>query len=189
MKIFALLILTFFFSIALKAQTLSIGDQAPEIITSDENGDTWNSNDHLGKEFLVVYFYPAAMTGGCTKQACAYRDFKDEFSQLGATVVGISGDLPEGLKYFKNAYDLNFTLLSDFDGKIASAFGVTMKNGGTIQREIDGINVELTRGITSMRWTFVIDKNGKIVYIDTNVDASQDSQNTLSKIKALIAKS
>ncbi len=174
----------------MKAQTaLKVGDKAPEFEAIDENGNNWKLNNYLGKEFVVVYFYPAAMTGGCTKQACAYRDFQDEFSKLGATVVGVSGDLPEGLQYFKKAHGLNFTLLSDFNGDVAKSFGVATKEGGTIEREIDGMNVELKRGITTMRWTFVIDTNGKIVYIDNNVDATQDTQNTLTKLKELIAKS
>ncbi|MBN2773802.1 MAG: peroxiredoxin [Prolixibacteraceae bacterium] len=168
-------------------QGLNIGDKAPLFKAVDENDKVWDSGKIIGSEYLVVYFYPAAMTGGCTAQACAYRDYKDEFSKLGATVVGISGDKPENLVYFKKANNLNFTLLSDTEGKVARAFGVTTSDGGTIQREIDGKTVDLERGITTMRWTFIIDKEGKIIYKDDEVNAPEDSSNTLKKIKEVLA--
>ncbi len=99
----------------MKAQTaLKVGDKAPEFEAIDENGNSWKSNDYLGEEFVVVYFYPAAMTGGCTKQACTYRDFQDEFSKLGATVVGVSGDLPEGLQIFQKSTRAKFYLVVRF---------------------------------------------------------------------------
>ena len=101
-------------------------------------------------------------------------------------MVGISGDQPENLVYFKKAHNLNFTLLSDMDGTIAKAFGVPTKEGGSIQRDIDGASIELTRGVTAMRWTFIVDKKGQVVYIDNQVNATEDSQNTLAKIKNLI---
>jgi peroxiredoxin Q/BCP len=84
------------------------------------------------------------MTGGCTKQACAYRDSKDQISSLNAVVVGVSGDDAKNLELFKRAHNLNFTLLSDTDGKIASAFGVPMKVGEkSIEREVDGVQYTL----------------------------------------------
>lgn len=69
------------------------------------------------------------MTGSCTKQACAYRDDKVSFDALNVTVVGVSGDEVKNLEYFKNAYNLNFPLLSDNVGSIAKLFGVASKNG------------------------------------------------------------
>jgi peroxiredoxin Q/BCP len=130
-----------------------------------------------------VYFYPAAMTGGCTKQACAYRDLKTEIESADAVVVGVSGDNVEGLKIFKKANDLNFTLLSDEKGEIAQKFGVPTREGGTITREIDGKSFDLVRGTTASRWTFIIDKQGKIVYKNEQVEASKDTEEVLSFIK------
>ncbi len=162
---------------------LKVGDKAPDFSATSVDGTSWDLKDHVGDKNIVVYFYPAAMTGGCTKQACAYRDFSSDLESADALVVGISGDNIDGLKIFKTAYDLNFTLLSDSSGEIAGKFGVPVKEGGTIEREIDGKNVELTRGATANRWTFIIDKSGKVVYKDEDVDASGDPQEVLNFLK------
>ena len=174
--------LTFF----IKAQTsdpLSVGDKAPEFKALTDDGKTWNSNNYIGKKYIVVYFYPAAMTGGCTKQACAYRDLRTEIERADAMVVGISGDNVEGLKVFKKAENLNFTLLSDESGEIARKFGVPTRDGGKVTKEIDGKSVDLIRGITASRWTFIIGKNGKIVYKNEQVNVEKDSEEVLNFIK------
>lgn len=165
------------------SQELNVGDKAPKFKTLADDGSTWNVSDYVGHKFVVVYFYPAAMTGGCTKQACAYRDFKNEIATADAIVVGVSGDNVEGLKLFKKAHDLNFALLSDESGEIATKFGVPMRDGGTIAREIDGQSYDLVRGNTASRWTFVIDKKGNIAYKNTSVDATKDTEEILEFIK------
>lgn len=181
-----LILLVFAFILAGNAhsQELNVSDQTPKFITKADNGSDWNIDNYLGKKIIVVYFYPAAMTGGCTKQACAYRDFKNEIKSVDAMVVGVSGDNVEGLKLFKKAYNLNFTLLSDESGEIATKFGVPMRDGGSITREVDGKNYELIRGTTASRWTFVIDKTGKIAYKNTSVDATKDTEQILEFIKS-----
>ena len=123
------------------------------------------------------------MTGGCTKEACTYRDFKSDIESTDAMVVGISGDNVDGLKVFKKANNLNFPLLADPTGKIAKKFGVPTREGGSITREVDGKNFELVRGVTASRWTFIIDKNGKIVYKNENVDPVKDPEQVLNFIK------
>ena len=185
-KIMILLSMTGFIG-ALHAQDLKVGDKAPVFKAVDENGKTWDAANVIGKNVLVVYFFPAAFTGGCTAEACAYRDHQDDFSKLGATVIGISGDEPQNLAYFRKANNLNFTLLSDSDGKVAKAFGVTTRSGGDMQRQIDGKTVDLKRGITAMRWTFIIGKDGKIIYKDDAVNPSTDYDKTLNKIKETLA--
>lgn len=164
-------------------QTLKVGDKAPIFNTITDNGSTWNIKDYLGKKNIVVYFYPAAMTGGCTKQACAYRDFKSDIESADAVVVGVSGDNVAGLKLFKQAHNLNFTLLSDESGTIAKKFGVPTRDGGTITKEINGKSYDLVRGVSASRWTFVINKNGKVVYKNDKVSATQDTEEVLSFIK------
>ena len=89
---------------------VAVGDKAPVFTATTDQGSTWKLADYVGKKNVVVYFYPAAMTGGCTKQACAYRDAQPAIESANAVVVGISGDNPEGLKLFKKAETLNFTL-------------------------------------------------------------------------------
>ena len=165
------------------SQELKVGDKVPLFTAIADDGSTWNVNDFIGKKFIVVYFYPAAMTGGCTKQACAYRDMQNDIKSVDAVVVGISGDNVDGLKLFKKAHDLNFALLSDESGEIAKKFGVPVREGGTIMREIEGQNFDLVRGVTTSRWTFIIDKKGNIVYKNTEVNASNDTQEILEFIK------
>ncbi len=161
----------------------SIGDTIPDFQAMDDSGNLWKSQEHTGEKALVVYFYPVAMTGGCTKQACAYRDHKSDLEEAGASVVGISGDDVKNLEYFKEANNLNFTLLSDSEGKIAETFGVPTRDGGSIEREIDGKKVTLKRNLTTSRWTFIIDKNNKLVYKNTEVKAAMDSEEVLEFIK------
>jgi peroxiredoxin Q/BCP len=168
----------------MNAGELNVGDKAPAFTAKDQDGKNWRLKKNLGEKYVVVYFYPAAMTGGCTKQACSYRDFMDSNADPDFIVVGISGDNPEGLKYFQQANNLNFPLLSDPDGSVATAFGVPVTEGAkSIQREVNGKEVTLNRTATAKRWTFVIDKKGKIVYKDDAVKATEDLQNVLSFIK------
>ena len=82
---------------------MEVGDKAPIFTTLADDGTSWDAKDYLGKKYIVVYFYPAAMTGGCTKQACAYRDLKTDIESLDALVVGVSGDNVAGLQLFKKA--------------------------------------------------------------------------------------
>ena len=162
---------------------LSVGDKAPVFSATADDGSTWKIKKFLGKKNIVVYFYPAAMTGGCTKQACAYRDNKESLQSADVIVVGVSGDKPENLKYFKLAENLNFSLLSDESGEIARSFGVPLSDGGAIKRTIAGTEHELVRGVTAKRWTFVVGKNGKIIYKNDQVNAEKDTQEVLNFIR------
>ena len=167
----------------LQDKGLEVGSKVPAFQAINDQGKKWNSSDFIGQKILVVYFYPAAMTGGCTKQACSFRDDKASLDDLDVEIAGISGDLPEGLKVFRKAHDLNFTLLSDPKGKIAKMFGVPLGDGGSIQREIDGHEVTLTRGVTASRWTFIIGKDGKVLYKNDHVNAAEDSKNVISIVQ------
>ena len=168
-----------------KPVVLKIGDPAPEFAGQTDADKPWKSKDHVGKKILVVYFYPADMTGGCTAQACAYRDALAELQRDDVEVIGVSGDTVENHQHFKKEYDLNFTLLADPKGAIAKAFGVKLGEGGTIQRPIDGEIVALTRGATADRWTFVIGLDKKIAYKDTKVNAAKDSEKVLAAIEKI----
>ncbi|MGV8944797.1 MAG: peroxiredoxin [Lutibacter sp.] len=161
---------------------LKIGDQVSEFSGIDDTGVNWKSNT-VNTDFLVVYFYPAAMTGGCTAQACAYRDDKATFDKIGATIIGVSGDEVKNLKVFKETSYLNFPLISDNNGAISKTFGVPTKEGGSITREVEGANYLLVRGITASRWTFVLDKDRKIIYKNEEVNAPEDAKKVLEVIK------
>jgi len=164
---------------------VNVGDKAPLFKTKDDSGKSWKLKSYIGKKNVVMYFYPAAMTGGCTKQACAYRDDKSNLDDLDAVVVGISGDEIKNLKIFKDVYDLNFPLLADIDGSIAKAYGVPVKDGGSIERDYDGGPITLNRGVTSARWTIVIDKKGNVVYINKEVNAAEDSKDIIEVLGQL----
>ncbi len=185
MKNILKLLLTFTITISAMAQNtpeLNIEGKVPTFSGLDDNGNKWNSAN-ITSSFLVVYFYPAAMTGGCTAQACAYRDDKVTFDKMGVTIIGVSGDEVANLKHFKESSQLNFPLLSDTNGNIAKTFGVPTKEGGSITRDINGENFLLTRGITASRWTFVLDKDRKIIYKNAEVNAAEDSKKVLEIIK------
>ncbi len=162
---------------------LKVGDKAPEFSATTDDGSVWDLKNYVGKQNIIVYFFPAAMTSGCTKEACAYRDVKNEIQSADALVVGISGDNVEGLKLFKKAENLNFPLLSDSNGEIAAKFGVPTRDGGKITREIDGKSYDLERGVTASRWTFIINKEGNIVNINEQVDAPNDATQVLQFMK------
>lgn len=162
-----------------------VGDAAPQFEVLDDRGETWKSADHYGKKIVVVYFYPADMTGGCTAQACAFRDDLGKLTDKGVIVVGVSGDSVENHQLFKRAHQLNFPLLADVEGKVADAFGVPKTVGEkTVKAEIEGKAYDLVRNVTTKRYTFVIDRDGKIAYKDDAVNAREDSQ----KVQAVIAK-
>jgi len=164
---------------------LEVGDAAPAFTAKDDQDKGWKSTDYVGKKILVVYFYPADLTGGCTKQACGFRDDMKKLQGKDVEVIGVSGDSVRNHQLFKKEHDLNFTLLADEDGTVAKKFGVPLRKGGTIKRTIDGKEETLTRGVTAARWTFVIDKDGKVAMKNTKVKAADDSKAILNMVNKL----
>jgi peroxiredoxin Q/BCP len=139
---------------------LEVGDTAPEFSLPDADGNTVSLSDYRGRK-VIVYFYPAASTPGCTKQACDFRDSVAELSDAGLDVVGISPDKPAKLAKFRDAEGLTFPLLSDPDKAVLTAwgaFGEKTMYGKTVQGVI--------------RSTFVVDENGKIAEAQYNVRAT-----------------
>lgn len=129
---------------------LSPGDQAPAFTLPDSEGKPVSLSDYAGRS-VVVYFYPAAGTPGCTKQACDFRDSIGDLASSGYEVVGISPDKPEKLAKFAAAEGLNFPLLSDVDRKVLAewgAFGEKQNYGRTVMGVI--------------RSTFLVGPEGKI---------------------------
>lgn len=165
---------------------LKVGDPAPEFEVEDDKGEPWKSQDHFGKKIVVVYFYPADMTGGCTKQACAFRDDFPKLEDEGVEVVGVSGDSASNHRLFKKAHNLNFALLADVDGKVADAFGVPVtREEKSVKATIDGKEEVLTRHVTAKRWTFVIGTDGKIASKNTSVVAADDSKAIMEVVARL----
>ena len=139
---------------------LHVGDQAPAFTLTDADGNSVTLSDFQGRK-VIVYFYPAASTPGCTKQACDFRDSLAELDGAGLDVVGISPDKPEKLAKFRDAEGLTFPLLSDPDKSVLTAwgaFGEKKMYGKTVQGVI--------------RSTFVVDEKGDIEVAQYNVKAT-----------------
>ena len=167
--------------------TLNEGDAVPMFEAKAVDGTVWRSEDHVGQKFVVVYFYPADLTSGCTLQACGFRDMMKELEEAGVEIVGVSGDSVENHQLFAKVNSLNFPLLADEEGKISKVFGVPVRDGATITRMVDGVERSLRRGITASRWTFLIDAEGRVVHKNTTVDAEQDCKNILETVRRLTA--
>src|SRR5262249_13190133 len=146
---------------------VKVGDPVPAFESVDDAGKAVKSSDLMGKQIVVLYFYPSDFTGNGVAQARGYQDEFDNLTKAGVTVVGISGDSPATHRLFKTYYKLPFTLLADEKGDIANAFGIPVRKGGKTPT-IDDKNKkgEADRAVTLDRWTVVIDKAGKIAAID-----------------------
>jgi len=139
---------------------LSAGDEAPEFSLPTDNGDRLTLKDLRGRK-VVLYAYPAAMTPGCTTQACDFRDSLASLQAAGYEVVGISPDTPAKLAKFRERDAITFPLVSDEDKSVLTAYGAygEKKNYG---RTVMGV----------IRSTFVIDEDGKIEHALYNVKAT-----------------
>ncbi|RDE17329.1 MAG: thioredoxin-dependent thiol peroxidase [Candidatus Thorarchaeota archaeon] len=129
---------------------LSIGDNAPDFQTTTDTGESFKLSEKRGKR-VVVYFYPADETPGCTAEACSIRDSYNTFLEKGIDVYGVSGGSRESHQRFKENHRLNFTLLIDEDHAIAKLYGV--------YRPVKILGKEL---LGVQRVTFLIDAEGKI---------------------------
>lgn len=131
--------------------TLKTGDTAPDFELPDQNGDMVKLSDLLKEHRVLVYFYPKAMTPGCTVQAQQLRDHQAELSEKNTIAVGISPDPSKRLAKFTERDELNFTLLSDEDHQVAEAFGVWGPKK-FMGKEYDGIH----------RLSFLVEQDGTI---------------------------
>jgi len=139
---------------------LSVGDPAPGFTLPDADGNEVSLADLRGKS-VIVYFYPAAMTPGCTKQACDFRDSLDSLAGAGYAVLGISPDKPEKLAKFRDRDGVTFPLLSDPAKEVLTAYGAF------------GEKTMYGKVVTGViRSTFVVDSDGKIAVAQYNVKAT-----------------
>ncbi|EIM1709063.1 thioredoxin-dependent thiol peroxidase [Aeromonas dhakensis] len=152
-------------------QPLSAGSLAPDFSLSDQDGNQVRLADLRGKKVLV-YFYPKAMTPGCTTQACGLRDVNAELTALNVVVLGISPDSAKRLKKFEERDNLNFRLLADEDHAVADTFGVWGPKK-FMGKEYDGIH----------RLSFLIDEEGKIAHRFDKFKTSDHHQVVLDLLK------
>ena len=139
---------------------LEPGDPAPDFALTDADGNTVKLKDYR-KRKVVVYFYPAAMTPGCTKQACDFRDSLDSLAAAGYAVLGVSPDKPEKLAKFRDRDSITFPLLSDPDHATLEAYGAYGEKT-MYGKKVTGV----------IRSTFVVDEKGKIEKAQYNVRAT-----------------
>jgi thioredoxin-dependent peroxiredoxin len=149
---------------------LQVGDKIPNFIAKDTQGNDFDSQSIVGQKPLVIYFYPKDNTPGCTAQACSFRDQYEDFTDLGAEVIGISSDSSKSHEKFATRYKLPFILLSDYDKKIRNSFGVPSGMFGLLPGRV----------------TYVADKNGIIKMIFDSMMATKHIPKALEAIKKLI---
>jgi peroxiredoxin Q/BCP len=148
---------------------LKVGDKIPNFLAKDISGNDFDIQNLVGKKPLVIYFYPKDNTPGCTAQACSFRDQYEDFKDLGAEVIGISGDSIDSHQKFAKRHKLPFILLSDDNKKIRRLFGVPSNMFGMLPGRV----------------TYVTDRNGEIKLIFDSMMATKHIPKALEAVKKL----
>jgi thioredoxin-dependent peroxiredoxin len=149
-----------------------LGNLAPAFTLPDQHGESHSLKDQRGS-IVLLYFYPKAMTPGCTVQACALRDHSKELKKAGVVVFGVSTDPVARLARFAEKHQLNFTLLSDEDHGVADKYGVWgLKK--FMGREFMGLQ----------RTSFIIDRDGKLRHIMDKVNTKTHHDDAMAWIRA-----
>lgn len=149
------------------------GRTAPDFQLLDDKGKLRRLSDSRGRP-VVLYFYPADDTPGCTKEACNFRDDYSAYEKAGVTILGVSPDSVESHQKFKRKYALTFPLLADADHRTCSAYGVWGPKK-FMGREYEGV----------LRTTFLIDAKGKVSRVFEKVRAAEHSAEVLAALKTL----
>lgn len=166
-SIFLFILLTA--STVIQAQTsLKAGDKAPDFVSKDQNGKTVSLRQFKGKK-LVLYFYPKDNTSGCTAQACSLRDNFKELKKQGYTILGVSIDDEASHRGFIEKNNLPFSLLADTDKSIVTKYGVWT------EKERNGV-----KAFSTTRTTFLINKQGYINRVITEIDTKNHASQILS---------
>ena len=153
---------------------LKLGNMAPTFTVQNQAGKDVSLKDFRGISNVVLYFYPKAMTPGCTVQACGLRDSKKQLAKLDAIALGLSPDPVKRLAKFEEKQELNFDLLADEDHAVADKYGVwALKK--FMGREYMGI----------VRTTFIIDKKGRLVHVMDKVKTKTHHDDVIEQLKLL----
>ena len=148
---------------------LPLGTQAPDFVLNDANGRPFRLSEHLGKQPVVLFFYPKDFTPGCTAEACSFRDSYEDFADAGALVVGVSSDSEAMHRNFASRLGLPFLLLSDPKGEVSRLYGVRKRF------------FSLLPG----RETFVMDRTGKLVLAFDSPGAGGHVRHALEAVKKI----
>lgn len=146
---------------------LKIGDQAPDIVTIDQDGKELKLSDFRGSK-VILYFYPKADTPGCTAESCNLRDNFNDLTSKGYKIIGVSADNQQKQKKFAEKYELQFTLIPDVDKTVLKAFG-TWGMKKMYGKDYEGV----------LRTTYVIDETGKIEKIFEKVETKNHAAQIL----------
>jgi thioredoxin-dependent peroxiredoxin len=149
------------------AEPLKVGDDAPNFEMKGSDGKTYKLSDFKGKKPVVIAWYPKAFTGGCTKECKALAEQGDEIRKFDVAYFTASVDEPEKNKEFAESLKLDYPILSDPSKETAKAFGVLNERG------------------MANRWTYYIDKNGKIAAVDQKVNTENHGKDIAAKLKEL----
>lgn len=145
---------------------IQIGDKLPSFKATKQDGTAFESHE-IHEKPVVIYFYPKDFTPGCTTQACSFRDAYQDFQDLGAEVIGISGDSASSHQNFQQKYKLPFILLSDTDRKLRRLFGVPTALFGLLPGRV----------------TYVFDAKGYCIYIFDSMSAKNHIEKALKAIQ------
>lgn len=157
----------------MSAERLSLGDTAPPFTVLNQRSEPTRLEDFRG-QYVVLYFYPKAMTPGCTTQACGLRDAQKELAQRNAVVLGVSPDEPQKLSKFIAKEQLNFDLLSDPDHSLSESYKVWgMKK--FMGREYEGIH----------RVTYIVSPDGQIAFVMPKVNTKTHHDEILQALDSL----
>jgi len=147
---------------------MNTGDVVADFELPDETGTKRRLSEFLAKGPVVLFFYPAAMTMGCTRESCHFRDLKSEFESVGAQRMGISADTVEKQKQFSDTHSFDYPLLSDTERTVATQFGVKR-----------GLNI-----LPNKRATFVIGTDGKVLaVINSEVNMAKHADRALEILR------
>jgi len=148
---------------------VKIGDEAPDFEASDHRGEPFRLRELRGR-YVVLYFYPKALTTGCTREGIRFNELLEEFKKLGAEVIGASTDPVEANRKFAEKYNFKFRLISDPSGAVARAYGVLREESFTVERT-----------------TFIIDPEGRVKAVLSNIrPAEKHADEALRVVRELV---
>ncbi len=149
---------------------MNTGDKVDDFELPDETGTVRSLSDFLRDGPVVLFFYPAAMTAGCTRESCHFRDLATEFKEVGAQRVGISGDTVEKQKQFSDKHSFDYPLLADTDRMVAQQFGV--------KKGLAGLS-------PTKRTTYVIDTDSTVLaVINSEINMNKHADKALEVLRA-----
>jgi peroxiredoxin Q/BCP len=155
-----------------RAEPLAVGATAPAVTGVTDTGDKLDLGALYAKGYTLVYFFPKADTPGCTAEGCSLRDAYQDLSDKGIIVIGVSADDVPAQKAFKEKYHFPFTLLADHDRTVIKAFGVPV-------HEVPAV------GAFASRQSFLINKEGRIVWRDLKASTKEQAADVLKALKDL----